>query len=306
MKQSYLWFKNVMIYRLTAELELDSQTLEAQLQQTKFSPCQQSDMSKFGWSSPLPTSEQLHFAQGKQFLLLSHKEDKLLPAQVVKKETENRIATLEQKEQRALKKTEKQAIKDDVIATLLPRAFSKHQFTPIWLDLDRQFVYVDAGSAKRAEDTLALLRKTLGSLPVVPLSFNLSPSEIMTNWLAKGHTPSWLTLLEEAELKSFETDSVIRCKRQDLESEEITQHLQAGKFITKLAMEWESHFTFVLNEDATLSRIKFADEVRERNDDILKEDIAQRFDADFLLLTEELRLFIQKLTDEFGGIKERI
>lgn len=299
------WFKNVMIYRLTSELSLDNNTLEEQLQQTKFSPCRENEMSKFGWSNPLINSELLHFSQGKQLLLLSHKEDKLLPAHVVKKETEHRIDTLEQKEQRPLKKTEKQAIKDDVIANLLPRAFSKHQFTPIWLDLDSQLIYIDAGSAKRAEDTLALLRKTLGSLPVVPLSFTLPPSEMMTNWLAKGHTPNWLTLLEEAELKSFETDSVIRCKRQDLESEEITQHLQAGKCVTKLAMDWENHFSFVLNDDATLSRVKFADEVREKNDDILKEDIAQRFDADFLLMTEELRLFTQKLSDEFGGIKER-
>lgn len=189
---------------------------------------------------------------------------------------------------------------------MLPRAFSKHQFTAIWLDLDKQLVYVDAASSKRAEDTLALLRKTLGSLPVVPISFALSPTEVMTNWIAKGHTPSWLNLLEEAELKSFDTDSIIRCKRQDLEAEEISQHLQAGKFITKLAIEWENHFSCVLNEDATLSRLKFADEVREKNDNILKEDIAQRFDADFLLMTEELKLFTEKMIEEFGGIKERI
>ncbi|MCT8536708.1 recombination-associated protein RdgC [Glaesserella parasuis] len=296
------WFKNVMIYRLTSELRFTSSELDAQLQQTKFTPCQQSDMQKFGWSSPLAGSELLHFAQGQQFLLVSHKEEKLLPAHVVKKETENRIETLEQKEQRKLKKTEKQAIKDDVVAMLLPRAFSKHQFTAIWLDLDKQLVYVDSGSVKRAEDTLALLRKSLGSLPVVPISFTLQPSEVMTNWVAKGHTPSWLTLLEEAELKSFDTDSVIRCKRQDLESDEISQHLQAGKFVTKLALDWENHFSFVLNEDATLARVKFADEVREKNDDILKEDKAQRFDADFLLMTEELRLFTEKLTEEFGGV----
>lgn len=297
------WFKNIMIYRLTSPLDLDSNTLESQLEQTKFTPCGQSDLQKFGWSQPLAGSELYHFSQGKQFLLVSHKEEKILPANVVKKESEERIAALEEKEQRKLKKTEKQAIKDDVVAMLLPRAFSKHQFTAIWLDLDAQLVYVDAGSAKRAEDTLALLRKSLGSLPVVPLSFVLPPSEVMTNWIAKRHTPNWLSLLEEAELKDFNTDSVIRCKRQDLESDEITNHLQAGKFVTKLAIDWDTHFSFVLNEDATLSRIKFADEVREKNDDILKEDKAQRFDADFLLMTEELRLFTEKLLEEFGGIK---
>ena len=62
----------------------------------------------------------------------------------------------------------------------------------------------------------------------------------------------------------------------------------------------------MLNEEAVLSRLKFADEIREKNDDILKEDVAQRFDADFLLMTEELKLFTQKIIAEFGGIKERI
>ncbi|QLB19480.1 recombination-associated protein RdgC [Mannheimia granulomatis] len=301
-----IWFKNVMIYKLTSELSLENNALEALLQETKFTPCSEHDMSKFGWSCPLVGSDLLHFSQGKQFLLISHKEDKLLPANIIKAETEKRIAELEEKEARKLKKTEKQAIKDQAVSVLLPRAFSKHQFTAIWLDLESQLVYVDAASSKRAEDTLALLRKTLGSLPVVPISFALPPAEVMTNWVAKGHTPSWLNLLEEAELKSFDTDSVIRCKRQDLESEEIVQHLQAGKFITKLAIDWEAHFSCVLNEDATLSRLKFADEVREKNDDILKEDIAQRFDADFLLMTEELSAFTSKIIEEFGGIKARI
>lgn len=300
------WFKNIMIYHLTTPLNLTSSTVEQQLIQNKFTPCQQGDLSKFGWSNPLTGSELHHFNLGQQFLLVSHKEEKILPATVIKKETDSRIELLEQKEQRKLRKTEKQAVKDDVIATLLPRAFSKHQFTAVWLDLERQLVYVDTSSSKRAEDTLALLRKTLGSLPVVPISFTTPPFEAMTQWLNNEQMPHWLTLLEEAELKSFETDSIIRCKRQDLESDEIAIHLNAGKLVTKLALDWGNHFSFILNEDGTLSRLKFADDIREKNDDILKEDIAQRFGADFLLMTEELRLFTEKLTEELGGFKERI
>lgn len=301
-----MWFKNVMIYRLTSKLTLDEQTLNEQLTENRFTPCEAHDISKFGWSQPLASSDQLFFSQNKQFLLVSHQENKLLPANVVKQETEKRIVELEGKEARKLKKTEKQAVKDQVISILLPRAFSKHQFIAIWLDLDAQLIYVNTGSSKRAEDTLALLRKTLGSLPVVPISFVIPPYKAMTDWVAKGYTPAWLNLLEEAELKSFESGSIIRCKNQLLESEEITPHLQAGKFVTKIAIDWENHFSCVLNEEAVISRLKFADEIHEKNDDILKEDIAQRFDADFLLMTEELKHFTQKIIKEFGGIEERI
>ena len=117
-----MWFKNVMIYRLTSELTLDEQMLNKQLTENRFTPCEAHDMSKFGWSKPLASSDQLFFSQGKQFLLISHQENKLLPANVVKQEVEKRIAELEEKEARKLKKTEKQAVKDQVISVLLPRA----------------------------------------------------------------------------------------------------------------------------------------------------------------------------------------
>ena len=62
----------------------------------------------------------------------------------------------------------------------------------------------------------------------------------------------------------------------------------------------------MFNEDCTLKRLKFADTVREKNADILKEDYAQRFDADFVLMTGILSKLTENLLDEFGGEKVRL
>lgn len=299
------WFKNVMIYRLTKSLDWTSQKLQTALEQEIFHPCGQSDMSKFGWTNPLRGSELLHFSVGKQILLLARKEEKILPSHVVKRELDERVNLLEEKENRKLKKTEKQALKDDVTAMLLPRAFSKTQQTAIWIDSETNLIYVDAASSKRAEDTLALLRKSLGSLPVVPLAFVNEPTTVMTDWIAQDNLPEYLTALEEAELKAPD-DAVIRCKNHPLDSEEILSHLQKGKLVTKLALDWDEHLSFVLNDDGSLKRLKFADQIREKNDDILKEDYAQRFDADFVLMTGELAKLTENLIDDFGGEKERL
>lgn len=299
------WFKNVMIYRLTKSLDWTSQKLQTALEQEIFHPCGQSDMSKFGWTNPLRGSELLHFSVGKQILLLARKEEKILPSHVVKRELDERVKLLEEKENRKLKKTEKQALKDDVTAMLLPRAFSKPQQTAIWIDSETNLIYVDAASSKRAEDTLALLRKSLGSLPVVPLAFANEPTTVMTDWIAQDNLPEYLTALEEAELKAPD-DAVIRCKNHPLDSEEILSHLQKGKLVTKLALDWDEHLSFVLNDDGSLKRLKFADQIREKNDDILKEDYAQRFDADFVLMTGELAKLTENLIDDFGGEKERL
>ncbi|OOF86341.1 recombination-associated protein RdgC [Rodentibacter ratti] len=302
-----MWFKNLMSYRLTKSLEWERNQLQTQLENCQFHPCGAQDQSKFGWGYPLRGSDLLYFSVGNHILLVAKKEEKILPANVVKRELDERIESLEQKENRKLKKVEKQTLKDDVVMNLLPRAFSKNQHTALWIDTENQLIHVDAASSKRAEDALALLRKSLGSLPVVPLAFANEPSSVMTNWIAQDSLPHWLIALEEAELRGSQEDSVIRCKKQPLENEEILALLQEGKkVVSKLALEWEDTLTFVFHEDCTLKRLKFADTVREKNDDILKEDFAQRFDADFVLMTGILSKLTENLLDEFGGEKARL
>lgn len=299
-----MWFKNALIYRITKPLDWSIDTLAPQLEQHRYQPCAQSDILKFGWSTPLKGSESLYFAVGKQILLLAQKEEKMLPANVIKRELDARVEKIEQAENRKLKKVEKQTLKDDVIATLLSRAFSKYQQTALWIDTENRLIYVDAASAKRAEETLALLRKSLGSLPVVPLTFANEPGLVMQEWIAQTQVPEWLVPLEEAELRDV-NNGVIRCKQHALDSEDILS-LVHSRYVTKLALEWEDRLSFVLNEDCSLKRLKFADAVREKNDDILKEDYAQRFDADFVLMTGLLSQLTENLLHDFGGEKVRL
>lgn len=302
-----MWFKNLMSYRLTKSLEWNLRQLQTQLETCRFHPCGVQDQSKFGWSAPLRGSDLLYFSVGKQILLVAQKEEKMLPANVVKRELAQRIESLEEKENRKLKKNEKQTLKDDMVMNLLPRAFSKNQYTALWIDTESGLLHVDAASAKRAEDVLALLRKSLGSLPVVPLAFANEPSTILTDWITQDNLPHWLIALEEAELRGSQEDSVIRCKKQPLENEDILALLQEGKkVVSKLALEWEDTLTFVFNEDGSLKRLKFADSVREKNEDISKEDFAQRFDADFVLMTGILAKLTENLLEAFGGEKVRL
>lgn len=298
-----MWFKNLMIYRLTKPLDWALDKLQSALEECEFHPCHAQDQSKFGWVSPLKGAETLYFSDGRQILLTAQKEEKILPSNVVKRELDERIAAFEEKEGRKASKIEKQSFKDDVVLNLLPRAFSKIQQTSLWIDPENALVYVNAASAKRAEDALALLRKSLGSLPVIPLAFANEPAQVLTHWVADNAMPHWLEALEEAELRGVQEDSRISCKKQPLENEEILALLQDKKVISKLALDWEDTLSFVFHEDGSVKRLKFADAVREKNEDILKEDYAQRFDADFVLMTGILSKLTENLLEEFGGEK---
>lgn len=301
-----LWFKNILVYRLNKEIALSMDELEQQLASLAFTPCSSQDMTRTGWVSPMgDRGEALIHVTGKQVMMCARKEDKILPATVIKQALQDKVEKLEGEQGRKLKKTEKATLKDEVVHTLLPRAFSKFSQTFIWLDLEKQLVIVDSGSAKRAEDNLALLRKTLGSLPVVPLNFNESVELKMTEWVRSGELPAGFTLMDEAELKAvLDEGGVIRCKKQELVSDEIATHIEAGKFVTKLSVDWEDRLQFMLCDDGSIKRIKFSETLREQNDDIDKADFAQRFDADFVLMTGELSALIERVTETLGGEAE--
>ena len=296
------WFRNAIIYQLTKQIDFEN--IEKQLKECEFTPCDSADVSHFGWSAPLATRESLaHQANGK-ILLVAKREEKILPTEVVNRELNKRITALEEKEQRKLKKVERSSLKDDVIATLLPQAFSRIKTTALYIDTLKQLIFVDAASSKTAEDALALLRKSLGSLPVVPLAFNCVPCEVMTRWVTDT-APDWIIFREEVEIREKEDLGVIHCKQKDVEDEEIIELAKNGS-ISKLALEWEDNLKFVLVEDGTLKRLKFSDYITEQNDDILKEDYAQRFNADFILMTATLSELVKNLINEFGGEKERL
>jgi len=298
-----LWFKNLMVYRLSRDIALTADEMEKQLAAFSFTPCGSQDMAKSGWVSPMGSNNDnlTHVANG-QIVICARKEEKMLPAPVIKQALESKISKLEAEQARKLKKTEKDALKDEVLHTLLPRAFSRFSQTLVWIDTHNGLIMLDCASAKKAEDTLALLRKSLGSLPVVPLAFEKPIELTLTEWVRSGDVPAGFALMDEAELKAIlEGGGVIRCKQQDLICDEIANHIESGKVVTRLALDFQERIQFVLADDASIKRLKFADTLREQNDDIDREDANQRFDADFILMTSELSALIIRLTEVLGG-----
>ncbi len=299
-----MWFKNLALYRFTEPFSLAAEELEEKLADNQFTPCGKQDEFSMGWTSPVGgVVEQLIHASNGFMMLCLKKEEKVIPAGVINEMLQDKVAEKEQQEARKLSKKERSALKDELIFELLPRAFSFSKRTFAYIDPKGGWMVVDAASAKKAEDLLSHLRKCLGSLPVVPVNTVDKPVTIMTQWLVdNATTPKDLIVEDECELRSPEEDgSIVRCKRHNLSLPEITNHLDNGKQVIKLAVNWTDRLSFIVDENLSIKRLKFLDLIQDQVSDTDAEDEVARFDVDFSIMSLELSNFLPRLVEIFGG-----
>lgn len=298
-----MWFKNLCVFRLTEGFPLTPEQLAQKLEEMRFRPCAPHQEFSFGWTAPLGRSSQelVHGSNG--FLMLcGKKEEKVLPAAVVNDMVQEKILETEELQARKLSKKERSAIKDELIFELLPKAFSFSRKTYAYIDPKGAWLIVDAASAKNAEDLLGNLRKCLGSLPAVPVNTIEKPVAVMTQWLLDNSAPDDVIVEDECELRSpEEAGGIIRCKRHDLALPEIKNHLDSGKQVIKLAINWADRLAFVIDEHLAIKRLRFLELVQDQVADIEAEGEAERFDADFSIMSLELANFLPRLLELFGG-----
>ncbi|EAR61680.1 recombination-associated protein RdgC [Neptuniibacter caesariensis] len=303
-----MWFKNVIFYRLNEAFEYSQEQLQEKLKEQAFTPCKSQELSRYGWVSPCQQLDEMyaHQVHG-MFMLAARKEEKILPGAVIKEAVGDKVARIENEQARKVYKKERDQLKDEVILDLLPRAFSKFQQTYALIAPAQGWIAVDASSHKRAEELLSHLRGTLGSLPIALPDVQQSPSAVMSNWLEHNDSlPQGFEVQDECELRDNVLEGgVIRIKGQQLEDEEFIAHLEAGKRVVKLALEWDEQLRFMLQEDLAIKRLKLSEQLQEKMADEAAEDEVAQFDVDMVQMGLEFAKLYPALIAAFGGEAQR-
>ena len=291
-------FKNFVVYRLTRGIDLSS--LPEQVSVNEFKTLGDHDMSSMGFV-PSVAGEKLYYSRLGKTLLTIKKEEKIIPGAFLKKELAKSVAKFEEMMSKKASKAEKDSLKDEVLHSLIPKAFTKEKFNRVLIDTLSSMVIVEANSHKSAEDALALVRRAIGSLPVIPIDTPKPVEVLLTEWAADGEGMGQFMLGTEATLKSVMDDGgEVKCKKQEIISDEIHNHIDAGKRVTSLSLIYGDSVLFTLNDDMRFTKVKFTDLITEQNDDIDREDVQGRFNADFILYVGEMSNLIKATLESLG------
>ncbi|MET0123235.1 MAG: recombination-associated protein RdgC [Candidatus Thiodiazotropha sp. 6PLUC9] len=301
-----MWFKNLRIYLLQQPFNLSQDAMEEQLKGKAFQTCGSQDLMSMGWDSPLgrKADSLVHEIAGCQ-MICARQEEKLLPSTVIKEIMEEKLAEIELEEGRKVGRKERTELREDIFQQLLPQAFSRHTRQYAMIDKQQGWILVDASSANKAEALITLLRDTLGSLPVKPLESATAPTYVMTEWLKRPGQHKNFSLSDSCELQDRSDEaSILRCKGQDLTADEILAHLEAGKDVVKLAVEWDERISCLIESDLSIKRLRFLDLLQEQAADNQIETEADAFDSHFTLMSLEFRRLLPELFELFGGVAE--
>ena len=301
-----MWFKNLSLIKINPGVELDVQKLNELISLQTFVPCMSSEMESFGWIPPRKDSDLLVWGRGKNMFLTLRHEKKLLPASVITQVAKARAAAIMENEGRTPGRKEMKEIKEDVKQELMAKAFVVQSETRAWLDLERGWLVVDSASSSKANAVHDLLRTALVDMKSQLFMTQMSPGQCMTNWLLEGEGPSGFTVDMDAELVAPDTKATLKYARETPATDDVKKHVTAGKQVTKLAMTFDSHVSFVLTDKGEIRRLKPTDHLQEQNASASGKDTSEDiFEADMTLMTLELSNLIAALVESLGGLQEQ-
>ncbi|GAA6136912.1 recombination-associated protein RdgC [Arenicella sp. 4NH20-0111] len=301
-----MWFKNLRIYQLSDRFDRTPEALNEALAKFEFTPCGSVEAEKYGWTSPLGRdgSEFVHAANG-YIMVCAKRQEKILPASIIKEVLDEKVSEISDREGRSVGRAEKQNLKEEIIFSLMPKAFVKSSYDFAYIDPENQLIVVNTSSAKRAEALISALREALGSLKAIPLTPLASPRDVLTGWLTGNEIPQDIVVGEECELSSLDEGRSIKFKHQDLWIEEVNRHIDSGLQVAKLAITWKDSIECIIDDEFCIKRVKYSSDITEQADDHNNDSAADQFDVEFSVMTMELTPFIDALNAAFGGLEEK-
>lgn len=295
--------KNMMLYRIAnaetvnnlADFDLLTQALES-----KPSTYPKGGLWRtIGFGAPLPTlSQELVWSgTGGANVFCVYFHERQLPGSVIRNEVDARIKKIEEREMRKCYKKEIAQMKDEVVQTLLPKAFIRS--TAVTIIAIGDLLIVGSSSAKKAEDCLSTLRDAIGTLAIRPLNLKL-PGEAWLGDIMRNGSLGKFTCGETAKLVDEHKD-VVTFKGVDLSTEEPQAYLNEQNFrIAQLGVVFAEDFGCQITSQMVFKAIKFSDVLFEGVTADANGDDSAYYDGSLAIFVNSILAMVEELGEVVG------
>lgn len=292
------WYSTISAYKYNDKFNISDEEFLEKLKEHKIEPCGKSALKTIGWDPILIDDDSTLCIKASGAYLLKLKiEEKLIPSAIVKEETEKEVSKREKQSGNKLSKSDKNDIKEGIIAKMKAQAFIKSSYIYGYLDVKNKKLVVNA-SANKADIFTNYLRNTLGSLDIEILEPDFELNSVLTDVLLDPSKFKKFDIGYECKLKDFlDGRATITAKDQDLFSDEIKDHVTSGKQVESLALVWEKRISFKLNHEFKITGIKPLEIIKEQADESGGEstDAYSKIVSNMFIMVEDFNELIDDL-----------
>lgn len=298
-----MWFKQMQLFQLSTRFKHQGSEIHQRLEPFAFQHCLPSLPSSMGWVSPID-EEDAPLTRGLNgcFMITLQMEDKILPASVVNQALKEKIKQLEASDGRKVRQKEKAGLKDEVVHTLLTRAFTKLSTLHAYIDTRNQWLVLNTISPSKTELFITMFQKAFGEC--IEEMERIKPSALLTHWLKSQQYPQEFSIGKSCVLQDpNQQNRIVRCQQQDLFTDGVQSIFKEGFDAIQMELCWHDRLRFVIAEDFSLRGVTLAEE------DVIEmketyETKQEKFDADLILMSESFAGLFKDLLAVFKRTNE--
>lgn len=299
-------FKSFLFYQITKlPQNLTAESAQNALT-TEQAPLTANSLEQLKWMSPFGYGHpELVHTIGNHLLICAERTQKLLPASIINQAVKEETSIIANQEGRQVSRREIAAIREKIYGQMISKALLKKSQIMAYIDIKNKRLIIGTTNKTLADMFLDLLFKTFSELCVAKPETILPSGIAMTGWLKNNTLPQAFSFANDCEVVDLEEkQSKLKFKGLDLLDKEILSHLTPSRQVAKLALLFNDKLQFVLNQDLSISALKYLDLIQEDRAQMTTETQAAELDADFAIASEAINALIDELVSALGGINQ--
>jgi recombination associated protein RdgC len=297
-------FKNVIIYKLAADIEIDLDQLAESITEHPARDPGPLEISASGFASirtGYPDLLTFRVLDGVEcaLIVLEHRT-RVIPPAALRHAWETEIKRVEDAEIRTLSRRERYKLKEQVFEQMLPKAFiTTGRIQGMMIG---PYFLVDTSSHKAAEHLIGRIRDALGSFPVVPWTLTGDVRKFLNSVRLNDNNTFQLSSQRNTALFAEQSRATVTTKDFDTQRSETSDLIANGASIERLGVCWKGEVDFVLSDDLTLRRVRFAETFKEQAYDDAGEEADREmiFEASAHIFAATMERLIGDLTSSIG------